>query len=98
MSIDVLNCFNKPLPLTLYRLNKSRAHRVLWLLEELKVDYELKVYKRGADMVGCMKPLSFNSLLKLSIARTQRAEGCPPTRQITSHLCPRPRWPTSSDC
>lgn len=39
-------------PLTLPRLNKSRAHRVLWLLEELNVDYDLKVYKRGDDMVS----------------------------------------------
>lgn len=28
------------------RLEKSRAQRILWLLEELKVDYELKTYKR----------------------------------------------------
>ncbi|KAL9601525.1 MAG: hypothetical protein Q9219_002477 [cf. Caloplaca sp. 3 TL-2023] len=30
----------------LYWLEKSRAQRTLWLLEELKVDYELKTYKR----------------------------------------------------
>ncbi|KAL8654431.1 MAG: hypothetical protein Q9210_001499 [Variospora velana] len=30
----------------LYWLEKSRAQRILWLLEELKVDYELKTYKR----------------------------------------------------
>lgn len=28
------------------RLNKSRGQRIIWLLEELKVDYEIKVYKR----------------------------------------------------
>lgn len=38
--------------LTSPRLNKSRAHRVLWLLEELNVNYDLKVYKRGDDMVS----------------------------------------------
>ncbi len=32
--------------LTSGRLEKSRSQRVLWLLEELKVDYELKTYKR----------------------------------------------------
>lgn len=32
--------------LTLARLAKSRAQRILWLLEELKVDYELKTYTR----------------------------------------------------
>lgn len=28
------------------RLEKSRSQRILWLLEELKLDYELKTYKR----------------------------------------------------
>ncbi|KAL8841314.1 MAG: hypothetical protein Q9176_003407 [Flavoplaca citrina] len=30
----------------LYWLEKSRAQRILWLLEELKIDYELETYKR----------------------------------------------------
>ncbi|CAG8907529.1 unnamed protein product [Penicillium egyptiacum] len=41
---------------TLYWLNESRAHRVLWLLEELKIPYELKTFKRGADKLA-PKPL-----------------------------------------
>lgn len=28
------------------RLEKSRSQRILWLLEELKIDYEIKTYKR----------------------------------------------------
>lgn len=32
--------------LTFARLAQSRAQRILWLLEELKVDYVLKIYKR----------------------------------------------------
>lgn len=32
--------------LTVHHLEKSRSHRVLWLLEELGVPYELKVYHR----------------------------------------------------
>ena len=28
------------------RLEKSRSQRILWLLEELKLDYEIKTYKR----------------------------------------------------
>ena len=31
-------------------LEDSRAHRILWLLEELGVDYEIKRYKRGENM------------------------------------------------
>lgn len=34
------------------RLDKSRSQRILWLLEELKVDYELKIYHRGSDMLA----------------------------------------------
>ena len=31
-------------------LDNSRAHRILWLLEELELDYEVKTYRRGSDM------------------------------------------------
>ena len=34
------------------RLNQSRSQRILWLLEELKVDYEIKVFKRNKDMLA----------------------------------------------
>lgn len=32
--------------LTVHRLEKSRSQRILWLFEELKIDYELKTFKR----------------------------------------------------
>ncbi|KAJ3476818.1 hypothetical protein NLI96_g10897 [Meripilus lineatus] len=35
--------------LILYHLNDSRSQRVLWLLEELQIPYELKKYQRTAD-------------------------------------------------
>lgn len=31
-------------------LENSRAHRILWLLEELGLEYDIKLYKRSADM------------------------------------------------
>lgn len=34
------------LTIFLYRLEKSRAQRILWLLEELKLEYSLKTFKR----------------------------------------------------
>lgn len=34
------------------RLNQSRAQSVVWLLEELNLSYDLKVYKRQADMLA----------------------------------------------
>ncbi|KAJ7287077.1 glutathione S-transferase [Mycena rebaudengoi] len=33
--------------ITLHWLEKSRSQRILWLLEELKVPYEIKTYKRN---------------------------------------------------
>jgi len=34
--------------ITVHHLNDSRSQRILWLLEELGLPYELKVYKRDA--------------------------------------------------
>ncbi|KAI1747916.1 putative glutathione S-transferase [Xylaria castorea] len=33
----------------LYWLEKSRAQNILWLLEELKIDYEIETFRRGSD-------------------------------------------------
>ncbi|GFF31306.1 glutathione S-transferase 1 [Aspergillus udagawae] len=38
--------------ITLYWLEKSRAQRIVWLLEELNVPYEIKTFKRKADMTA----------------------------------------------
>jgi len=35
--------------LTLHHLNDSRSQRILWLLEELGIPYELKRYQRNAE-------------------------------------------------
>ncbi|KAF2011024.1 glutathione transferase [Aaosphaeria arxii CBS 175.79] len=35
-----------------YWLEKSRAQRIVWLLEELNLEYELKIYKRGSDKLA----------------------------------------------
>ncbi|KAI0805223.1 putative glutathione S-transferase [Xylaria sp. FL0064] len=36
----------------LYWLEKSRAQNILWLLEELKIDYELETFRRRSDMLA----------------------------------------------
>ncbi|MGH6990338.1 MAG: glutathione S-transferase family protein [Stellaceae bacterium] len=36
--------------ITVHHLNNSRSQRILWLLEELGLDYEIKFYQRGPDM------------------------------------------------
>src|SRR3954468_21039862 len=34
--------------ITIHHLNKSRSHRIVWLLEELGVPYEVRHYQRDA--------------------------------------------------
>jgi glutathione S-transferase len=41
-----------PPKLTLYWLNSSRSHRILWLLEELRVPYNLKTYTRQSNKLA----------------------------------------------
>lgn len=36
--------------ITVHYLENSRAHRILWLLEELGLEYDVKTYKRAPDM------------------------------------------------
>jgi glutathione S-transferase len=35
--------------LTVHHLNNSRSQRILWLLEELQLDYDIKFYERDAE-------------------------------------------------
>jgi glutathione S-transferase len=35
--------------LVVHHLNNSRSQRVLWLLEELDIEYEIKYYERDAQ-------------------------------------------------
>ena len=35
-----------------HRLEKSRSQRILWLLEELKLEYELKTFKRTKEKLA----------------------------------------------
>jgi len=57
--------------LTLHWLDKSRAHRILWLLEELNVQYELKTYARKSNMLAppelkAIHPLGKSPILEVS--------------------------------
>jgi glutathione S-transferase len=35
--------------ITVHHLNKSRSQRILWLLEELGLDYDIKYYQRDPE-------------------------------------------------
>lgn len=39
-------------PIVLHHLNNSRSQRILWLLEELNLNYEIKYYQRQADLTA----------------------------------------------
>ncbi|AWV89121.1 glutathione S-transferase family protein [Bradymonas sediminis] len=43
--------------LTVHHLNNSRSHRVLWLLEELGVEYQIKTYERDPQTMLAPKSL-----------------------------------------
>jgi len=55
--------------LTLHHLNNSRSQRVLWLLEELGIEYEIKHYQRNSetqlapDSLKAIHPLGKSPLL-----------------------------------
>jgi len=38
--------------IVLHHLENSRSQRIFWLLEELKVKYTVKEYKRGSDQLA----------------------------------------------
>jgi len=38
--------------ITVHHLDNSRSQRILWLLEELEMPYEVRAYKRGKDMLA----------------------------------------------
>jgi glutathione S-transferase len=38
--------------ITVHYLNNSRAHRLVWLLEEMQQPYDLKTYRRSADFLA----------------------------------------------
>ena len=46
--------------ITLHHLNKSRSKRIIWLLEELEVEYEIKPYQR--DSVSFLAPPELKSI------------------------------------
>jgi len=52
--------------ITLHHLEYSQSFRILWLLEELKVDYELKLYER--DKKTNLAPAEYKELSPLGTA------------------------------
>lgn len=43
--------------IVVHHLNNSRSQRILWLLKELGLPYEIKFYKRHAQTNGAVEEL-----------------------------------------
>lgn len=56
---------------TMIRLEKSRSQRILWLLEELKLDYELKTFKRSKDMLAPQELKDIHPLGKSPVIKVE---------------------------
>ncbi len=64
----------RPVPeIIVHHLEKSRSHRVLWMLEELELSYEMKVYAR--DPVTIRAPESLRKLHPLGKAPLLEVDG-----------------------
>ncbi|TFY57621.1 hypothetical protein EVG20_g8469 [Dentipellis fragilis] len=50
-----------------HHLNDSRSQRILWLLEELEVPYEIKFYQRGSDLLAPKELLEVSPLGKAPV-------------------------------
>ena len=70
------------------RLEKSRAQRILWLLEELQVPYDLKTYKRqnmlAPEELKKIHPLGKSPILTVSSDATP--EGKPIVLAESGHI------------
>lgn len=71
----------------------SRSHRILWLLEELQVSYELKTYKRGADKLAPahlkenVHPLGKSPVVTIETASLSKPVVLAESAAIIEYLC-----------
>jgi glutathione S-transferase len=83
--------------ITLHWLERSRAQRVIWLLEEVKLSYHLKTYKRLPDQqappsLRAVHPLGKSPVIEISSPRSAKpvvlAESANIIEYIASHFGP----------
>ena len=66
--------------LTVHHLNNSRSQRVLWLLEELGVPYEIVRYQRQPDMRAPAELRAIHPLGKSPVITTTATPSRSPAR------------------
>jgi glutathione S-transferase len=75
----------------LHWLDKSRSQRILFLLEELSIPYELRVYKRGSDKLAPPELKAVHPLGKSPVIEIQTAGRKPiviaESALIVEYLC-----------
>lgn len=54
--------------ITVHHLELSRSFRVLWLLEELKVPYEVKHYKRNDEGIAALYKIHPLGIIEHSVS------------------------------
>lgn len=69
---------NKSCKITLYWLKQSRSHRILWLLDELQLTYELKAFKR-INKLAPAEPMQVHPLGKFPIITIETPGSSKPT-------------------
>lgn len=74
------------------RLEKSRSQRILWLLEELGVSYELKTFKRGSDMLAPpelkeIHPLGKSPVITIETEHSDKPLVLAESGAISEYLC-----------
>jgi glutathione S-transferase len=70
--------------ITVHHLNHSRSQRVLWLLEELELPYEIKFYER--DPVTRLAPPSLKAVHPLGKSPVLSTTGRPSPRPARSSI------------
>jgi len=73
------------------RLEKSRAHRILWLLEELELEYEIKLYKRNQfsrapEELKKIHPLGKSPIVELDYDNGQETKKLAESGHIINYL------------
>ncbi|KAJ7655363.1 glutathione S-transferase [Mycena rosella] len=84
--------------ITLHWLNKSRSQRILWLLEELGVPYEIKSYHRDSKMLAPPELKAVHALGKAPVITVKDrtvAESALIVEYLCDHFGPQlipPKW------
>ncbi|ODV79249.1 thioredoxin-like protein [Suhomyces tanzawaensis NRRL Y-17324] len=75
-----------PEKIILHWLNFSRSHRILWLLEELNVDYELKLYQRTKEFRAPKELNKVHPLGKSPVIEIVAADGTSKVIAESGHI------------